>query len=251
MLHSIRKTLKQIISPDLKYSTFKPGKRLVTIGTNYGGWTIPLELLNSDSICYLAGAGEDISFDLGLAKQVGCTVHIFDPTPRSKKHYEDVVTAAGNGSVMRINNNKKELYELDKQAVKLLRFHELGVWKQKEVLKFFAPQDETHISHSISNLQHTSRYFEANVDRLSNLMQQNGHDHLNLLKIDIEGAEFEVIDSIIEDNLKINIFCVEFHQKDQKDFSEIQASINKLESNGYFVIARKDLDFTFLNKNFR
>lgn len=251
MLHSIRKTLKQIIRPDLKYSGFKPGKKLVTIGTDYGGWTIPVELLDSGSICYLAGAGEDISFDLGLAKQVGCIVHIFDPTPRSKKHYDDVVTAAGNGSKMLINNNEKELYELDKEAVKLLRFHELGIWRQKDVLKFFAPQNDTHISHSISNLQHTSKYFEANVNRLSNLMQQNGHDHLDLLKIDIEGAEFEVIDTIIEDKLRINIFCVEFHQKEQKDFSEIQASINKLENSGYFVIARKDLDFTFLNRNFR
>ena len=45
-------------------------------------------------------------------------------------------------------------------------------------------------------------------------MKENGHSHLDLLKMDIEGAEFEVIDSIIEDQVPINILCIEFHKND-------------------------------------
>lgn len=39
---------------------------LQEIGTKYGGWVIPVNLLNENSICYCVGCGEDISFDLGL-----------------------------------------------------------------------------------------------------------------------------------------------------------------------------------------
>ena len=40
------------------------------IGTDYGGWYIPTSLLDSDSICYCVGCGEDISFDLGLIVKI-------------------------------------------------------------------------------------------------------------------------------------------------------------------------------------
>ena len=49
------------------------------LGTHYGGWIIPENILDSTSICYLAGAGEDISFDCCLAQQYGCRIRIVDP----------------------------------------------------------------------------------------------------------------------------------------------------------------------------
>jgi hypothetical protein len=37
--------------------------KLLRLGTTYGGWIIPVDAgLTADSICYCAGAGEDISF---------------------------------------------------------------------------------------------------------------------------------------------------------------------------------------------
>src|SRR3990167_849454 len=64
---------------------------LMRLGTQYGGWIIPKNhTLTGDSICYLAGAGEDISFDCALAKQFGCNVRIVDPTPRAIRHFEDL-----------------------------------------------------------------------------------------------------------------------------------------------------------------
>lgn len=34
---------------------------------------------------------------------------------------------------------------------------------------------------------------------LRRLMEMNGHDHIDILKVDVEGAEFEVLDQIIDD----------------------------------------------------
>src|ERR1700688_4742769 len=51
------------------------------LGSSYGGWAIPDNYLNSNSIAYTVGVGEDITFDLALVKEYGCKVFAFDPTP--------------------------------------------------------------------------------------------------------------------------------------------------------------------------
>ena len=39
----------------------------------------------------------------------------------------------------------------------------------------------------------------------------NGHDSIDLLKIDIEGFEYEVLEDCLEDRIPIKQICVEFH----------------------------------------
>ena len=45
------------------------------------------------------------------------------------------------------------------------RFHfmPVGLWSEDTVLRFFAPRDPAHVSHSVVNLQRTEDYFEAPV----------------------------------------------------------------------------------------
>lgn len=245
MMQRIKKYIKRLLVPDLRYKIHKTPYALQKLGTAYGGWIIPDGLLGKDSICYLAGAGEDISFDTTLARRIGCPVWIFDPTPRSQQHFEKVVEAATAGKPFYVYPG--QAYDIDAASVHLLHFVPLGLWNQSGILKFFAPKNETHISHSISNLQKTSHYFEAKVDRLSHIMETNGHPRLHLLKLDIEGAEFEVLDSILEDKPDITILCVEFHPEKDGSTARIQLALDKLTAGGFRVIARDNMDFTFLN----
>ncbi len=251
-LKRLKKFLKQILLRDIRYTLYKTPYPLEKLGTGYGGWIIPAGLLHAGSVCYLAGAGEDISFDTALAMRYHSRIFIFDPTPRSKAHFDRLMEAVHNGIPMPINQQApREIYELDKEAAALLHFEEIGIWNRTATLKFFAPKDASHISHSIANLQDTGTYFEARVERLSEIMRSKAHDSLDLLKIDIEGAEFEVIDSILEDKPDIKILCVEFHTgKDRADgMNRIRETVKKLERNGYAVIARENFDFTFMKTN--
>ena len=62
-----------------------------TLGTNYGGWCIPINAkLDNDSIIYSGGVGEDMSFDLKLEDKYKCKIFLIDPTYRAIKHYEEV-----------------------------------------------------------------------------------------------------------------------------------------------------------------
>ena len=231
---------------------------LIRIGTAYGGWTIPKDLLHKESICYCAGAGEDISFDIGLVNEYGCNVYIFDPTPRAKKHFDYIATQVQNGKKAKINNGNKYYTISEKQLDKLF-FHPFGLWHEESVQKFYVPKNSCHVSHSILNLQKTDQFFEAVCKRLSTIMDQLGHNHLDLLKLDIEGAEYAVLDSILEDNVSIRCICLEFDElagvnlqcnnRVAQSIAKIKAYIQKLENYGFKMIYQNGFtDMTFLKR---
>lgn len=213
---------------------------LVRIGTKYGSWSVPEGLLTENSVCYLAGAGEDISFDVGLVEKYRCAVYVLDPTPRAKAHYDRLIEATLANTRMAVNNSKTEFYSLKKENIGLLRFLELGLWNKTDEIKFFCPKNPDHVSHSAVNLQKTNDYFMARVDRLSNIMKLLGHNELDLLKIDIEGSEYVVLESIIEDKLKVKVLNIEFDESYNpldKDFHKrIESAVKKLIDFGYRVV---------------
>jgi FkbM family methyltransferase len=198
------------------------------IGTEYGGWVVPTDLLNANSVCYCVGCGEDISFDLGLIEQFGCDVFAFDPTPRAIKYVKE-------------NTAQNTKYH----------FFELGLWDKEDILKFYVPKNPKYVSHSFVNLQKTEDYIEVQVARLSKIMEDNEHDKLDLLKLDIEGAEYRVIESFIKNGIDIKILCVEFDEcfnaLDKNFKQRIRKSVNKLLTLGYsLVCAQGNGNYTFV-----
>ena len=215
------------------------------IGTPYGGWMIPENWLRPASVCYLVGAGEDISFDLGVAAKYGCPVHIFDPTPRAVAHFEGLVQNMKQGQLTKCSTSPTGFYpDYPPELAERLHFHPIGIWNEDTTLRFFAPQNEAHVSHSLVNLQHSERFIEVPVRRLSGLMQEFGHRKIDLLKLDIEGAEYQVIQSLLEDKIEVGILCIEFDESaanhlDTKYLQRIEASLNALLAAGFQVIAKE------------
>jgi hypothetical protein len=64
---------------------------MIRFGTDYGGYLLPENIkLDSNSIVYSIGIGEDISFDATLSGKYNCKIFMFDPTPRSIEHVEKI-----------------------------------------------------------------------------------------------------------------------------------------------------------------
>lgn len=220
---------------------------LIRLGSSYGGWTVPINLLNSSSVCYCAGAGEDITFDVELINKFGCKVFCFDPTPRAIKHFNNLKSSHITGTKF-YSIPDKVLYNLNNKVINNLTFCNFGIWSQDKVLKFYSPKDNNHVSHSIVNLQKTEQYFEAQCFKLSTIMKKFGHTSIDLLKLDIEGAELEVIDDILKEKLNIKCICLEFDEmvgvnlknninnKPVKD--RILKRINDLKAYGYSLVHR-------------
>jgi FkbM family methyltransferase len=202
--------------------SISPREDLVRLGSEYGGWTVPSTLIQSSSVCYCAGVGEDVTFDLELIRRFGCTVHAFDPTPEAHKHVESL----GN---------------LPDQFV----LHRYGLWSSDDVLRFYEPPNmEEDISHSALNLHRTEKYFEAPVKSLGTISQELGHTSIDLLKMDIEGAEHAVLEHMQDEGIWPTILCIEFDQP--CSLVRVRRKISMLENQGYKVVANELWNFTFV-----
>jgi len=195
------------------------------------GWVVPISRLPPGTVCYCVGAGEDISFDLALARDLKCEVHTFDPTPRAIKY----------------------VASLEAQLPSRFSFHPWGVWERDERVRFYAPQNPAHVSHSILNLQKTSEFFEADCKRLQTIMCELGHGSLGLLKLDIEGAEYKVIESMLADGIRPQVLAVEFDEinnaLDDGAHSRIKAAVGQMMGMGYLLVSVDGPNYTFVSSS--
>ena len=65
------------------------------------------------------------------------------------------------------------------------------------------------------------------------------HTHIDVLKMDIEGAEYEVIETIIKSPVTIDQILVEFHDRNfDPDEPRSRETVRKLSGNGYLIYGR-------------
>jgi FkbM family methyltransferase len=201
-----------------------PELRLEKIGTAYGGWIVPTALIGPDWRCYCGGVGEDVSFDLGIIERFGCEVFAFDPTPRAIRFIDGLATAQP-------------------------RFHfmPVGLWSSDTVLRFYAPRDPAHVSHSVVNLQGTHEWFEASVRTIPSVMGELGHESIDLLKLDIEGAEHTVIASVLDAGVRPRVLCFEIDQP--VGALRFLRTIRRVRGRGYELVAVDGWNFTFVRQD--
>lgn len=219
---------------------------LTYLGTDYGGWSIPEGILDEDSVCYCIGAGEDISFEVELAKKFGGEIHVFDPTPRAHKHFKDLVEKTEQGEQMNIDRSE-QAYTISSDQLKNISYHPIGVWSESKTMKFYAPDDETHVSHSLKEQAPGKKYFEAECKTLGDIRQELEHTSITLIKMDIEGAEYEVVESMLKDGIKPKVLCIEFDELyEHLRLKAVRKTIKSLINSGYILCNRSKRDITFI-----
>lgn len=213
--------------PPLLFRWFgQPVSGLKHLGSDYGGWYTPVGELGPDSIVYSAGIGVDVTFDEALIAEVGCRVFGFDPTPFSVEFIAS-----------------REASLAFKQR---FQFEPVGLWDSETVLTFYAPKSRGWVgSFSALNLQGTqaAEAVRAPVERLSHVMRRLGHKRIDLLKLDIEGAEYRVIEEIVRERPDIGWLCIEFDQP--VPLWTTVVAIRKLKGAGYQLRLADKWNFVF------
>ncbi len=196
-------------------------------GSVYGGWDIIKQSLTKNSIVYSVGIGEDISFDLSVIEKYGCVVHGFDPTPRVASWLSE------------------------QNLPNLFKFYPIGLSDFDGILTFYSPENEKHISHKIFPEQH-SKPVEVPCNKIKSIMASLHHSHIDLLKIDIEGFEYAVLEDLLKEDIRPLQLLVEFHHF----FPEIgnaktEDAIRLLEQNGYrlFHVSDSFCEYSFKYQN--
>jgi FkbM family methyltransferase len=198
-----------------------PREDLVTLGSStYGAWTFPAEALGKDSACYLAGLGEDATFDLALIERFGCAVHAFDPVPEAARFAADVAATEPR-----------------------FHFQPVGLWSCDGTLRFYENAKPGYVSRSATNMHHTSAASEAPVRSVGSLMAELGDERVDLLKLSVEGSEYEILGDVLAKQLPVGVLCVEFAQP--APLAQIREQIRALEAADYELVRATLLPFNW------
>jgi FkbM family methyltransferase len=189
-----------------------------------------------------------------LVRRFGAEVWILDPTPRAINHFAALRDYTLRGESYPINRDVTVTYRICEQDLVRLHYLPIGLWSSDDVLKFFSPANSEHVSHSIVNIQRTRSFVELEVRRLKSVMTDLGHTRIDLLKLDIEGAEFAVLESILEDKLDIGVICCEYdewhHPLDSSAVKRINSSIRRMKKAGYILAdVDQDCNVMFIRKD--
>lgn len=211
--------LEPIVWPDLRPVTQR-------FGSEYGGWDIITGRMSRNAVVYSFGIGEDISFDTEVIAHFSAIVHAFDPTPKS------LAWLSG------------------RPLPTELIVHDYGLAGFDGMATFYPPENNAHVSHTmLARAASAERAIRVPVRRLRTIMQELGHTSIDLLKMDIEGAEYDVIADIVASDIRPQQLLVEFHHRfPGATVERTRKAISSLRSVGYklFFVSETNEEYGFV-----
>ena len=224
-LRKLRRIIKIILRKEY-FTTIDCRLNNENFGTESGGWDIVVDEITSDSVVLSFGVGEDISFDLGLIEKFNLIIHGFDPTPKSIKWVES--------------------QEIPKNFV----LHKVGLADVNGTIRFNPPENPDHVSHTMLERSSTeSSSIEVPVKNISTIINELQLDRIDIMKMDIEGAEYAVISDIKGSTIMPKQLLVEFHHRfPGVGVNKTKKAVHELRSMGYrlFCISPRGEEYSFI-----
>lgn len=194
----------------------------------YRDWALRVDALQPGDIVYAIGVGKDLGMETDLVRRHGVEVHAFDPSPESVRWV---------GS---------------QQLPGRLHFHALGVAERDGVLTLrarAAGSGEAPVMYSAVDTARSGPSVDVECLCLATIMRRLGHSRIALLKLDVEGAEYGALRSMLASGLRPAQLLVEFHHRfPGVGKAETVRMIGALREAGYRMafIADTGREFTFL-----
>lgn len=221
-----RKVNSLFFKPHVKIEIGGVKKR---VGNDYGGFFIREDILPQRPLVYSFGVGEDISFDLEMIETYHAEVYGFDPTPKS------------------IDWMKRQILPEE------FHFCAYGLSDVDGEEEMFLPQNASFVSASVFKHAGVNKNDSVRVPmrRLSTILNEMGHDYIDVLKMDIEGSEYRCLDDILGMGNICGQICMEIHYSYFENPEEkLYEIVDKMRDHGYLLFAAlENMDvFTFVNK---
>jgi FkbM family methyltransferase len=189
------------------------------VGNQYGGFYVASDFVGPEAVVYSFGIGKDVSFDLGLIKKFGCQVCGFDPTPASVQW-------------VRLQHLPVEFH-----------FYEFGLASETGTTLFYLPINAEHVSGSMVDQSNVNANVNVEVEMksLQDVMALLHHDKIDVLKMDIEGAEYDVLNAMLNQKIYPGQLLIEFHDRLMPDGSDCSRKVvDRLKQYGYQLFAVSD-----------
>jgi FkbM family methyltransferase len=163
------------------------------------------------------GIGDNIDFELAVMDEWGAEVHAFDPTPPAawvrnlglpdRFHFHAWAAAAEDGELLLYPRIKRDGSTSDDMYTLVA-----GESGRQDGIKVPAKS-------------------------ISSIMATLGHDSVDIIKLDIEGAEYEVLENLLSEKIRPRHLLVEFHHRFPGiGKSKTPAIVRQLQLNGYRIL---------------
>jgi len=192
-------------------------------------WTLCPDLVRPGNVVYSLGVGEDIGFDLELINEKKVEVFAFDPTPNSIRWLETL--------------------ELPER----FHFHPWAIADRDGSLYLYprirGDGSRSKVMYTIMMEKEASGGTEVPARTLRTIMKDLGHEQIDVLKMDIEGAEYGVLAGLLESTVRPVQILVEFHHRfTSLNKSQTLKAIKELREAGYALahISSTGREFSFV-----
>jgi FkbM family methyltransferase len=187
-----------------------------------GGWHIcTASIPASGGLVYSLGVERDIRFDMGLIRRYGVEIHAFDPSPATVEWIGGIELPSG------------------------FHFHPWAVTdKDGEMVLYPREKKDGTRSDCMYSLVPTGRDTSHGIRvpalTLPSIMTKLCHenDKLEILKMDVEGAEYGILEQMIQHRIFPRQLLVEFHHRFPgigKDKTE--KTVRMLRAAGYLLFS--------------
>lgn len=179
-------------------------------------------------VCFSFGVGFDYTFEKELVEKYGAVVYAFDPTPEVIEYMKKSDIPAK------------------------LHYFPFGLSDKDGEKEFHCPgSDRAYTDYSEYFAAWTSeKTIKVEMYRLKTLMDRYGYDHLDILKMDVEGSEFLALPEILESGVKFDQLCLETHARMFPDSVDKIRGIKKLlNTNGYLMISNGATEQTYIHES--
>ncbi len=190
-------------------------------------WWICASLLKPGSTVLSGGAGKDVSFELELAR-LGCEVAVFDPSPTGRATMEQADNQHGR-----------------------LKFFPLGLAGRDTVVRFAPPANPAEGSFRTAIDESAGALVEFPCVSPRKALELAGLADCALCKLDIEGFEYEVLESLLQAGIRPAQIAVEFHHfMPGIPWRRTFDSWRQLEQAGYRMVRKRQTDCLFVREEY-
>lgn len=187
-------------------------------------WAIKSELLPADAVVISGGVGKDVSFERELVEQYGCTVFLFDPSP------------TGLATMSLVQNQHERM-----------KYFPLGLAADTGKMSFCIPQNPEEGSYTLPRAALKTGVTEFQCTTLSGFAKAEGLQRIDILKLDIEGFEYAVLNDALASGPPITQICVEFHHfMPGITIWKTLACMWRLRRKGYQLVSKNMCDYLFI-----
>jgi FkbM family methyltransferase len=221
-----RRKCREILGKDISFST-SINRHSIFLGTEYGGWSIIPDLLPPAPCVFSVGIGQDISFDLEIIRRFNATVYGFDPTPKAMAWIKQ-------------QNLPSQFH-----------FVPIGLAHYDGMADFGLNRPDWESYSTTLPVAESVERAQCRVARLTTLTREVNVKHIDVLKIDIEGSEYDAVPDLLSSGMIFGQFCLELHYVSKAEINKGRDLLQLVKSKGYQLFDRTPVgkEFCFVHQS--